>query len=173
MILTEAECAHFNDLRFMSEVDLRHSSCGITSDTVPHSHDHEDSKKTFSEFTHVTNAENSALLLTDHHSDSVIETYQDSQKTFSEFTHTTHTNSSTVSFCHHDSDSVTESSSFSMHDNHVNTSVIASASHSCHQYRNAEFVNFINDFDDMMKLDKSLLIAATDDCLSHDFNVKK
>ena len=130
MMLTEAECAHFNDLRFMSEVNLRHSSHDITSDTVPHFHDHEDSKKTLSGFTHVTNAENSALLLTDHCSDSAVETYQDLQKTLSEFTHTIHTNSSTVSFCHHDSDSVTESSSFSMHDNHADTSVIASASHS-------------------------------------------
>src|SRR5205814_375814 len=110
MALTEAEHAHFNDLKFMSEVNFKHSSCDITSDIISCSHDHKDLKKTLSEFIHVTNAENSALLLTDHCSDSAIETYQDFQKTFSEFTHITHTNSSTVSFCHHDSDSVTESS---------------------------------------------------------------
>ena len=131
-MLTEAECAHFNDLRFMYKVDLRCSSHDISSDIVSCSHDHKNLKKTFSEFTHVTNAENSALSLTDHCSDSAVETYQDSQKTFSEFTDITHTNSSTVSFCHHDSDSVTESSSLSMHDNCADTSVIALASCSHH-----------------------------------------
>src|SRR5947207_2372146 len=126
MMLTEAEHAHFNDLKFMSEVNFKCSSYDITSDIISCFHDHEDLKKTFSEFTHVINAENSAFLLTDHHSDSVIETYQDFQKTFSEFTHTTHTNSFTVSFCHHDSNSVTEFSSFSMHDNHADIFVVAS-----------------------------------------------
>ena len=173
MMLTEAEHAHFNDLRFMSEVDFRCSSCDITSDIISCSHDHEDLKKTFSEFTHVTNAENSALLLTDHCSDSVIETYQNSQKTLSEFTDITHINSSTVSFYHHDSDSVTESSSLSMHDNHADTSVVASASHSHHQYKSVKFIHFTDDFNDMMKLDKSSLIAAISDHLPHDFNVKK
>src|SRR5438046_2268813 len=99
MMLTEAECAHFNELRFMYEVNLRCSSCDISSDIVLCSHDHENLKKTFSEFIHVTNAENSAFSLTDHCSDSVIKTYQDLQKTLSEFTDIIHTNSSTVSFC--------------------------------------------------------------------------
>ena len=130
-------------------------------------------KKTFSKFTHVTNAENSALLLTNHHSDSAVETYQDFQKTFSKFIHTTHTNSSTVSFCHHDSDSATESSSFSMHDNHADTSVVASAFCFHHQYRSIEFVDLIDNLDDMMKLDESSFIAAMSDHLFHDFNVKK
>ena len=114
----------------MSEVNLRYNSHDIISDTVLCFHDHKNSKKTLSEFIHVTNAENSVLLLIDHHSDSAVEIYQDLQKTFSEFTHTTHINNFTVSFCHHDSDSVIESSSFSMHDNCADISVVASASHS-------------------------------------------
>ena len=138
MMLTEAEHAHFNDLKFMSEVNFKCSSYDITSDIISCFHDHEDLKKTFSEFTHVINAENSAFLLTDHHSDSVI-----------------------------------EFSSFSMHDNYADISVIASASCSCCQYKNVEFIDLTDDFDDMMKLDESLFIAATGDCSSHDFNVKK
>jgi len=131
MMLTETECAHFNDLRFMYEVDLKHSSHDISSDIISHSHNHKDLKKILSEFTHIINAENSVFLLTDHCSDSVVETYQDFQKTFSEFTDITHINSFTISFCYCDSDSVTEFSSLSMHDNYANTSVIASASCSC------------------------------------------
>src|SRR5437762_9073711 len=133
MMLTEAEHAHFNDLKFMSEVNFKCSSYDITSDIISCFHDHEDLKKTFSEFTYVINAENSALLLTDHHSDSVIETYQDSQKTFSEFTDITYINNFIISFCHCDSDSVTEFSFLSMHDNYADTFVVASASCFCHQ----------------------------------------
>ena len=138
MMLIEAECAYFNDLRFMYEVDLKHSSHDISSDTVSCFHDHKNLKKILSEFTHVINAENSALSLTDHHSDSV-----------------------------------TESSSLSMYNNCADTSVIVLASCSHRQYKSAEFVHFTDDFNDMMKLDKSLLIAAIDDYLSCDFNVKK
>src|SRR6266487_3784043 len=97
MTLTEAECAHFNDLRFMSEVNHKHSFHDINNNIISCSHNHKDSKKTFSKFTHIINTENSALLLT-----------------------------------YHNSDSVTESSSFSMHDNHADTSVIASVFHSHH-----------------------------------------
>jgi len=75
MTLTEAECAHFNDLRFMYEVDLKHSFYDISSDTVSCSHDHKNFKKTFSEFIHVTNTENSAFSLTDHYSDYAVKTY--------------------------------------------------------------------------------------------------
>ena len=132
MTLTKAEYAHFNDLRFMSEVNFKHSFHDITSDIVLCFHDHEDSKKTLSEFIHVTNAENSALLLTDHHPDPAVEAYQDSQKAPSEFTHTTYINNFIISFCHHDSDSVIEFSSFSMHDNHADIFIIALASHSCY-----------------------------------------
>ena len=173
MILTEAEHAHFNDLKFMSEVDFKHHFCDIISDTVSCSHDHKNLKKTFLKFIHVINAKNSAFLLIDHCSDSAVETYQNFQKTLLEFTYTTHINNFIVLFCHHNSDSVIKSSSFSMHDNHVNTSVIASASHSCCQYKSTEFINLINNFDDMMKLDESSFIAATDNHLFHDFNAKK
>ena len=173
MTLTEAEHAHFNDLRFMYEVNLRCSSHDISSDIVLHSHDHKDLKKTLSEFTYVTNAENSALSLTDHHSDSVIETYQDFQKTLSEFIDITHINNFTILFYHHDSDSVIESSSLSMHDNHTDTFVVALASHFCHQYKSAEFIHLTDDLNDMMKLDKSSLIAAISDHLFCDFNAKK
>ena len=173
MMLTEAEHAHFNDLKFMYEVDLRHSSYDISNDIVSYSHDHKDLKKILSEFTHVINAENFVLLLTDHYSDSVIETYQDFQKAFSEFTDITHTNSSTVSFCHHDSDSVTESSSLLMHDNHADTSVIALASHSHHQYKSVKFIHLTDNFNDMMKLDKFSLIIAISDHSFCNFNAKK
>jgi hypothetical protein len=78
MTLTEAKHAHLNNLRFMYEVDLRHSSHGISSDTVLCFHNYKDLKKAFSESTHVINTENSALLLTGYHPDSVIKTYQDS-----------------------------------------------------------------------------------------------
>ena len=88
MILTETECAHFNDLRFMSEVNLKCSFYNIINDIISCFHDHEDLKKTLSKFIHVTNIENFVLLLTDHHSDSVIETYQDFQKILSKFIHT-------------------------------------------------------------------------------------
>ena len=158
MILTEAEHAHFNDLKFMSEVDFKHHFCDIISDTVSCSHDHKNLKKTFLKFIHVINAKNSAFLLIDHCSDSAVETYQNSQKTFSEFTHTIHINSFIVSFYHHNSNFVTESSSFSMHDNHADTSVIASASCSCCQYKSIKFVNLTDDFDDMIKLDKFYLL---------------
>ena len=130
MTLTEAECAHFNNLKFMSEVDLKHSFCDIINDTVLYFYDHENLKKTLSKFIYITNAENSALLLINHHSNFVVEIYQDFQKTLSEFIYTTHINNFTVSFCYHDSDFVTESSSFLMHDNCADISVIASASHS-------------------------------------------
>src|SRR5438034_238546 len=135
MMLTKAECAHFNDLRFMSEVNLKHSFHDIINDTILHFHDHEDSKKTLLKFTYITNAENSALLLINHYSDSVVEIYQDFQKTFSEFTHIIHINSFIILFYHYDSDSVIESSSFSMHDNHADIFVVASASCSHCQYR--------------------------------------
>ena len=60
-----------------------------------------------------------------------------------------------------------------MHDNYADISIIASASCSYCQYKSTEFIDFTDNLDDMMKLDKFLLIAATDDHLSHNFNVKK
>jgi len=173
MMLTEIEHAYFNDLRFMSEINFKHNFYDIINNIILCFYNHKNLKKTLSEFTHVINAENSVLLLTDHCSDSVIEIYQDFQKTFSEFTYTTHINNFIVLFYHHDSDSVTEFSSFSMHDNYADTSIIALASHSYHQYRNAEFINLTDNFNNMMKLDKFLLIAAINDCLLCNFNVKK
>src|SRR5436190_21670385 len=114
MMLTEAKHAHFNDLKFMSEIDFKYSFYDITSDTVLCFHDYKNLKKTFSEFIHITNVENSVFLLIDYHSDFVIKIYQDFQKTFSEFIHTIYINSFIISFYHHDSDSVTESLSFLM-----------------------------------------------------------
>ena len=78
MTLTEAEHAHFNDLKFMYEVNLRHSSYDISNDIISCFHDHKNLKKTLSEFTHVINAENFILSLIDHYSDFVIKTYQNS-----------------------------------------------------------------------------------------------
>ena len=167
MTLTEAECDHLNNLRFMYEVNLRCSSHDISNDIILCFHDHEDLKKTLLKFIHVINTENSALSLTDYYLNFVIEIYQDSQKTFSEFTDIIHIKSSIVLFCHHDSDSVTESSSLSMHDNYADTSVVASASHSCHQYKSIKFINLINNFNDM-KLDETSFIAAIDDTLNYD-----
>src|SRR5205809_6402741 len=90
MMLTEAECVHFNNLKFISEVDFKCSSHNIINDIVLHFHDYKNLKKTFSEFIHVINAENSALLLTDHCSNSVIKIYQDFKETFSKFIHITY-----------------------------------------------------------------------------------
>src|SRR6266480_2992137 len=109
MTLTEVECAYFNDLKFIFEVDFKYSFHDIINDIILCFHDYKNSKKTFSEFTHVTNTENSVFLLTDHYSNFIIKTYQNLQKTLSEFTHTTYINNFIVSFYHHDSDSVTES----------------------------------------------------------------
>ena len=78
MTLTETEHAHFNDLKFMSEINLKCSSHDITNDTVSCFHDHENSKKTFSEFIHVINTENFVFLLINYCSDSAVEIYQDS-----------------------------------------------------------------------------------------------
>ena len=132
MTLTEAECAYFNDLKFMFEINFKHSSCDIINNTVLCFHDHKNLKKTLLEFIHVINAENSVFLLIDYYLNHVIETYQDFQKTFSKFIHTTHINNFIVSFYHYDSDFVTEFSFFSMHDNCADTFVVASASCSCH-----------------------------------------
>ena len=67
MMLTEVECAHFNDLKFMSKVDFKCSSHDIINDIVSCSHVYKNSKKTLSEFIQVINAENCAFLLTDHY----------------------------------------------------------------------------------------------------------
>ena len=99
MTLIKAEHAHFNDLKFMFEVDFKCSFCDIINDTVLYFHDHKDLKKTFLKFTHVINAENFTLLLINHHSDFIIETYQNFQKILLKFTHITHINNFIVLFC--------------------------------------------------------------------------
>ena len=173
MMLTKIKCAHFNDLKFMFEINFKHNSCNIINNIILCFHDHKNLKKTFSKFIHVINAENFAFLLIDYYSDFIIEIYQDFQKTFSKFTHIIYINNSTFLFYHYDSDSVTEFSFFLMHDNHADTFVIVLASCSCCQYKSAEFVDFTDNFDNMMKLDEFSFIAAISDCSFHDFNAKK
>ena len=131
MTLTEAKHAHFNDLKFISEINFRHNSCDISNNIVSHFYDYEDLKKTLSKFIYIINVENSALLLINYCSDFIIEIYQNFQKILLEFINIIHINSFTVSFYHCDSDSVTEFSFLSIHDNHADTSVITSASYSC------------------------------------------
>ena len=63
MILTEAECAYFNDLKFMFEIDFKHNFYNIINDIVSCFYNHEDLKKTFSKFIHVINVENSVFFI--------------------------------------------------------------------------------------------------------------
>ena len=172
-MLTKTEHAHFNDLKFMFKIDFKHNFCNIINDIILCFHDYKNSKKTLSEFIHIINIENFVFLLINHCSDFIIEIYQDFQKTFSEFIYTTYINSSIILFCYYDSDFVIEFSSFSMHDNCADIFIIASASCSCCQYKNVKFINFTDDFDDMIKLDKFSFIAAISNHLFCDFNAKK
>ena len=138
MTLTKAEHAHFNDLKFIFEINFKHNFYDIINDIILCFHNHENLKKTFSEFIY-----------------------------------TTYINSSIILFCYYDSDFVIEFSSFSMHDNCADIFIIASASCSCCQYKNVKFINFTDDFDDMIKLDKFSFIAAISNHLFCDFNAKK